>query len=96
MIVLSLWKGEIGAEQARSNNTMRDIAAHVASRHGLTLKEIRSDSRERRITWPRQEAMYEIRRCTNKSFPAIGRFFDCDHTTVMYGCAAHLTRQGAV
>jgi chromosomal replication initiator protein len=66
-------------------HTMRDIATMTAERYGLTVDDLKSPSQERRIAWPRQEAMVLIRQHTRQSYPQIGRFFgDRDHTTVIH------------
>ena len=73
---------------------MRDVAALVAERHGLSLAELKGPSATRRIAWPRQEAYALIRKhCPNISYPQIGQFFGGrDHTTVIYGVRAHEAR----
>jgi len=54
---------------------------------GLTREELVSDGRSRRITWPRQLAMYLSREHTAQSLPAIGQAFGGrNHTTVMHAC----------
>jgi len=73
--------------------TMREIAAMVAERYGLTMDDLKSPSQERRISWPRQEAMALIRKNTRQSYPQIGRFLGGrDHTTVMHGVRRHAKR----
>lgn len=70
-----------------------DIIKEVAARHGLTIDEIKSQNRSRRIAWPRQEAMYELRTHTRLSYPAIARFLGLsDHTTALHGVNAHKRR----
>ncbi|WP_332763979.1 helix-turn-helix domain-containing protein [Phenylobacterium sp.] len=72
--------------------TMRTIAFRVAEKHGLTLDDLRSPSRRRPLVVARQEAMHEIRQATTQSLPAIGRFFDRDHTTVIHALERHAAR----
>ena len=73
--------------------SMREIAADVAARHGLTLDELKSPQRARRIAWPRQEAMKEIYDTGRFSLPQIGGFFGGrDHTTVLHAIRAHAKR----
>ena len=64
------------------------IAAKVAQRHGLSLREILAGGRDRRTAWPRQDAMRAIREETTLSLPQIGRIFGRHHTTVMHGIQA--------
>lgn len=63
---------------------MREIAAQVCAEHGLTLRFLIGSSRQRRVAWPRQDA---FRMCyeAGHTMEEIGRFFDRDHTTVLYG-----------
>lgn len=53
---------------------------------GVTLAEVKSQSRARRLIIPRQHAMYDVRRQRpDLSFPSIGQWFgDRDHTTVIH------------
>ena len=64
-----------------------DILADVAKKYGLTVADLKGPSRERRIAWPRQEAMWRIREsCPHISYPHIGRLLGGrDHTTIMHG-----------
>lgn len=74
----------------------RAIIAEVAARHELTLEQLLSDTRKRHISWPRQEAMYEVaKRRTWMSLPDIGRVFGGkDHTTILHGIREHCKRIG--
>jgi chromosomal replication initiator protein len=73
-----------------------DIIKEVAARHDLTVEELKSTSRARRLAWPRQEAMYELRMRTKLSYPQIARFLGLtDHTTALHGVKAHKRRQKA-
>jgi chromosomal replication initiator protein len=86
--VLSLWHGRVTVKP-----TMAQIASEVAERHGLTVDDLKGHSRVRCYAWPRQEAMWRIRNATNKSLPAIARFFGGrDHTTVLYACRTYERR----
>ena len=61
------------------------IQGEVCRYYRVTLDELTSDKRTRRIVGPRQVAMYLSRELTDASLPAIGRAFGGrDHTTVMY------------
>lgn len=58
----------------------------VAEYFGLTLKDIKSTSRSKRVSAPRQMAMYLSREETKASLPQIGDALGGrDHTTIMYG-----------
>ena len=57
----------------------------VASHFKVKLGELKSKSRHRVLTLPRQIAMYLARTHTGASFPEIGaKFGGKDHTTVMH------------
>lgn len=61
------------------------IVRSVAHHYGLTVREIKSKSNSRQITYPRQIAMYLCKRLTELSYPQIGRLFNGKHhSTVMY------------
>lgn len=76
--------------------SMRDISKAVAERHGLTLDDLRSPRRYRRIAHPRQEAMALIYATGRFSMPQVARFFrKIDHTTVLHAVRAHKARSEA-
>ncbi len=61
------------------------IVKSVAHHYGLKVREIKSKSNSRQITYPRQIAMYLCKRLTGLSYPEIGRLFNGKHhSTVMY------------
>ena len=63
------------------------IKSEVAERYGLTVEEIESTQRAKRISQARHIAIYLARELTASSFPTIGRAFGRrDHTTVMHAC----------
>lgn len=68
--------------------TMARIAEEVATRHRISVEELKSKSLQRRLAWPRQEAWWRMRLETRASYPAIARLFGRDHTTVIYGVRA--------
>lgn len=70
-----------------ANLSIQDISAAVADYYGITLDDLVSPSRSRKIARPRQLAMYLAREETDSSLPQIGRALgNRDHTTVLYGC----------
>ena len=70
--------------------TMRQIAEEVAAKHGLaSWKQLRSHRRNRPLVQARQECWWRCREETVHSFPAIGRFFGFDHTSVLMACRRH-------
>lgn len=61
-----------------------DIQQAVCAHYDLTLLDLKSTRRERRIARPRQLAMYLAKTLTPYSLPDIGAQFDRDHTTIMH------------
>ena len=69
------------------------IVAEVARARGLTVQEILTRTRKRRIAHARQEAMWELRQRTRLSLPQIAERLNLkDHTTVLWGVRAHERR----
>ncbi len=67
----------------------------VASHYQVTQSDLKSSTRNRKVTLPRQIAMYLVREMTNLSLPDIGRNFGGrDHTTVMHACKKVEQNQG--
>lgn len=71
-----------------------DLICHeIAAKYRLSIAELRSERRARRIAWPRQEAFWRAYKETTLSLPAIGRYFGGrDHTTIIHGIKAHEAR----
>lgn len=72
---------------------MRQIADLVCRYYGVTLGDIRGQSRRTDIVAARQCLMYWIHRAGRYSSPQIGRFVNNDHTTVLHGIKAHAKRR---
>lgn len=71
----------------------RLIVEKIAMRIDKPVEEfLKSKSRERNLTFARQEAYYLLRRQTNMSLPQIGKKFGKDHTTILSGYLAHIKR----
>lgn len=67
----------------------------VANHYQVNQSDLKSSTRSRKITLPRQVAMYLVREMTNLSLPDIGRKFGGrDHTTVMHACKRVEQNQG--
>jgi chromosomal replication initiator protein len=67
--------------------TIEGISVTVADYYGITVDEIVSKNRSRRIARPRQLVMYLAREETKASLPQVGKALgNRDHTTVLYGC----------
>jgi chromosomal replication initiation ATPase DnaA len=73
--------------------TMRQVADDVCQRYGITLEELTSERRTRRLCLPRQEFMALAFALPHTSSPMIGRFLGGrDHATVLWGVKAHWAR----
>jgi len=86
----------------RIGRTIDDIAADVAAKYRISVKDLKSQARFRTIAWPRQEAMflaYQERRADGRrvySLPQIGLWFGGrDHTTALFGIRRHEERMRA-
>lgn len=82
------------ADTARmSMATARTIRRAVAEKHNLTVCDLDSECRTKRLVRARHEAMFMVVGATILSFPRIGRIFgNRDHTTVMAGVRRHAKR----
>ena len=95
--VLSLWHGPLnrwssGNRRPVSSVRVREIIAEVAEVYGLKPNQLTGKNRTKLIVHARQAAQWTIRDELGISLPAIGRFFDQDHTTVLHGIRAHERR----
>ena len=62
-----------------------EIVKFVARHYGLKVSEIKSKTNAKMVAFPRQVAMWLIKRMTDLSYPDIGRLFNNKHhSTVMY------------
>lgn len=61
------------------------LVERVAERMGYRFDDLVGEARERNITEARHVAMALVREQTDLSYPAIGKLFNRDHTTVMSG-----------
>lgn len=65
--------------------TVRTIQDRVCSEMGVPMRELLSARRSQQTARCRQVAMYLAVELTSASYPQVGRAFDRDHTTVLYG-----------
>jgi len=73
--------------RAAPRTTVREIQEATCQAFGLTLEELLSATRTRRVAWPRQVAMYLARELTDGTLPAIGQAFGGrNHATVLHAC----------
>ena len=78
------WDGPATAVEARGVDVARVVAV-VAGRFDVDPVALTGPGQERRVSLPRQIAMYLCRERLGLSFPEIGRLFRRDHSTVMHG-----------
>ncbi len=62
----------------------RSIGELVCAQFRVSLDEVRSKSRKRAVSFPRQVAMYLCRKHTEETLSDIGKVFRRDHSTVMH------------
>ena len=60
------------------------IRKFVSGQFKVSIDDLKSRSRKRSITFPRQVAMYLTRKYTDQSLADIGQFYNRDHSTVLY------------
>lgn len=73
-------------------SVLREIAALVAERHGVTVADLKSASHARKFAWPRQEAMALTLATGRFSTTRVGQFYNRDHTTVIHARRAYEAR----
>lgn len=64
--------------------TMRNVAHTALHIFAISHTDLIGHSRDRRIAWPRFATMTAARELTAQSLPAIGGFFQRDHTTILH------------
>ncbi len=70
----------------RKSITVAMVIDVVSDFFGITIEELKSNGRSKRIAGPRHMAMYLAREETTASLPQIGESLgNRDHTTIMYG-----------
>jgi chromosomal replication initiation ATPase DnaA len=84
-------RGLLATASYRPLITGKRTVEMVAEKHGLTMIEIKSRDRSKRIVRPRQEAIYRVRQL-GWSYPRIGRFFGLDHSTCIHSVRVHAER----
>ena len=71
----------IGRSAEITGESIRDL---IGSQFRVSIDDLRSRSRKRSITFPRQMAMYLTRKYTTQSLADIGNMYNRDHSTVLY------------
>lgn len=87
-LTLALAQQILEPQQRPIDHSPDAILEAVAQEFNLSVSELKGPRRTRRISVPRQMAMYLLRDVAQLSFPQIGEFLGGrDHTTVMHGAA---------
>lgn len=71
--------------ETKKTITLDYIADNVEKYCNLNKNELLSTTRSKKVSYPRQIAMYIMKEVTNYSLVQIGEFFGKDHTTIMHG-----------
>ena len=66
------------------NSSIRAIQKLVCQHFKMSRDDMLGPCRKRKLAWPRQMAMALCHEFTRQSLPGIGRYFQRDHTTVLY------------
>lgn len=72
-----------------------EIVRDVAKKYGVPVRGVWSDTRIRPLARARQEAYWRLQNELGLGYTRIGRLLNRDHTTVLYGIAAHQKRMEA-
>jgi chromosomal replication initiator protein len=73
------------APKHRHEITPEGIIKLVALHFNIRVTDLKSEKRERKLSMPRQVAMYLLRKHTLLSFPELGKFMGKDHSTILHG-----------
>jgi chromosomal replication initiator protein len=84
-LTLDTAKKALNCEMKKRLLTPEMIAKCVADYFGVTVKDLKSPSRQQKISKARQMAVFLSRDILGLSYEAIGDFYVKKHTTVMYG-----------
>ncbi|MGA0604884.1 helix-turn-helix domain-containing protein [Phenylobacterium sp. VNQ135] len=77
----------------RRHRPWREEAAEIAAKHGITVDQLLSRSRSRRVTWPRQELMWRMCATRRISPARVGQLLGgWDRTTVRHAVQRHEAR----
>lgn len=76
---------------SHKSTPIKEIIDRVADKYGMSAMDIISPRRGA-VVKARHEAMWRAKHETTRSLPEIGRVFNKDHTTVIYGIAQHEKR----
>lgn len=92
-VAVSYGEGDEVVEVLKPPLSAHAVLRRVSNDTGVTVAEMQSHSRAKRISRARQKAMYEIREECKWSYPRIAKLLGGrDHTTVIHGVKAHAAR----
>jgi chromosomal replication initiator protein len=77
--------GLIGRSVEITGESIRDL---IGDQFRVSVEDLRSRTRKRSVTFPRQVAMYLTRKFTTHSLADIGNIYNRDHSTVLYAIKA--------
>ncbi len=80
-LVREVISGLIGAPVQVDGKLIRDL---VGCQYNVSVEDLKSRSRKRSISFPRQIAMYLTRKHTDQSLADIGALYNRDHSTVLH------------
>lgn len=80
------------AVRDRPRDTLSSVLAEVAERYGVPVPTLLGPAKDKKTADIRHEAIWEIRRRTTLSLPAIGKRFARDHTTILNSVRRHTKR----
>jgi chromosomal replication initiator protein len=80
-LVREVLHGVIDAPAQLDGKTIRDF---IGCQYNVTIGDLKSKSRKRSITFPRQMGMYLTRKYTEHSLADIGALYNRDHSTVLH------------
>ncbi|MDH5298408.1 MAG: chromosomal replication initiator protein DnaA [Desulfobulbaceae bacterium] len=95
-MVMEVVRGIVGQRLELSAEVVRDF---VARQFKVTVTDLRSKSRKKSITFPRQVGMYLARKHTEQALSDIGGAYDRDHSTVVHSVrviSEAITRNGSI
>ena len=76
---------DVVREERARRPSAEKILQEVSAYYNVDAEKVKGKARSKDVAFPRQMAMYMMRQLSQMSMPDIGKFFDRDHTTVLYG-----------
>ena len=67
-----------------SNLDGKAIQSFISGQFNINVEELKSRTRKRSVSFPRQIAMYLTRKYTDASLADIGKLYNRDHSTVLH------------